>query len=49
MTAAEWAAHVITMGGSLRLVALGTKTEAGEMNYLSRRQLLDLNVVNVDN
>lgn len=46
--AASWAAYIIEMGGSLRLVALGTKTEAGGMNYLGRRQLIDLNVVNVD-
>lgn len=47
--AAEWATYIIEMGGSLRLVALGTKTEAGNMNYLNRRELLDLNVVNVGN
>lgn len=47
--AARWAAYIIEMGGSLRLVALGTKTEAGEMNFLNRQQLLDLNVVNVSN
>lgn len=48
-SAAAWGAFVLEMGGSPRIVELGTKTGAREMNWLTRQQMLDLNVINVDN
>ena len=45
--ASRWAAFVIEMGASHRLVALGIAAPADEMTWLTRRQLLDFNVVNV--
>lgn len=47
--AANWGAYVLEMGGSPRIVDLGTKSKASEMNYLSRPEMIDLNVINVDN
>lgn len=46
--AARWAMYVIQMGASVRLVDAGTEKLASEMKWLSRAELLDLNVVNVD-
>lgn len=48
-SAAAWGAFVLEMGGSPRIVELGTQSGAGEMNWLSRQQMIDLNVINVDN
>jgi len=46
--AAQWGAYVLEMSGSPRIVELGTKTEASGMNWLTRRQMVDLNVINVE-
>lgn len=46
--AARWAGYVLEMGASPRIVDLGTKTGADDMNFLNQAQLNDLNVVNVD-
>ena len=46
--ASRWAAYVLQMGASHRIVDAGTKYLASEMNWLSRKELLDLNIVNVD-
>ena len=46
---ARWALYVMAMGASVRIVDSGAKFLASEMNWLTREQLLDLNVVNVDN
>ncbi|MBC7781579.1 MAG: hypothetical protein H7125_15915 [Proteobacteria bacterium] len=46
--AARWALYVMTMGASVRIVDSGAKFLASEMNWLTRDQLVDLNVVNVD-
>ncbi|MCU0952957.1 MAG: hypothetical protein MUC68_18525 [Burkholderiaceae bacterium] len=46
--ASRWAAYVIQMGASVRLVDAGTQKLASEMKWLNRAELLDLNVVNVD-
>ena len=44
---ARWAAFVIEMGASQRLVAFGVETSAHEMTWLTRQQLIEFNVVNV--
>ena len=46
--AAQWAGYVLEMGGSTRIVELGTKTRASSMNWLTRQQMVDLNVINVE-
>jgi hypothetical protein len=46
--AARWALYVMSMGASIRIVDSGAKYLASEMNWLTREQLIDLNVVNVD-
>ncbi|HRO61892.1 MAG TPA: hypothetical protein PK177_22490 [Burkholderiaceae bacterium] len=45
--AARWAAFVVEMGASQRLVSFGVETSAAEMTYLTRQQMVDFNVVNV--
>lgn len=46
--AAKWGGYVLEMGASPRIVQLGTETSANSMNWLTRRQMVDLNVINVD-
>ena len=41
--AALWGGDVLEMGGSARIVELGTKTEVIGMNWLTRRQMVNLN------
>jgi hypothetical protein len=47
--ASRWAAYVLQMGASIRIVDAGTKYLASEMNWLNRQELMNLNIVNVDN
>jgi hypothetical protein len=47
--AARWAMYVVQMGASIRIVDAGAEKLASEMKWLSRAELVDLNVVNVDN
>jgi hypothetical protein len=46
--AARWSGFVLEMGGSPRIVQLGTESAGSQMNWLSREQLVDLNIVNTD-
>lgn len=45
--AAKWGSYILAMGGSPRIVHLATATSANEMHWLKRRQLIDLNIINV--
>lgn len=47
--ASRWAAYVLQMGASVRIVDAGTRYLANQMNWLNRQELIDLNIVNVDN
>ncbi|MGH7350416.1 MAG: hypothetical protein ACREI6_10380 [Candidatus Rokuibacteriota bacterium] len=47
-SASRWAAYVLQMGASIRIVDAGTRYLASQMNWLNRKELMDLNVVNVD-
>ena len=47
--ASRWAAYVLEMGASPRIVDEGTKVDATGIKHLTREELIDLNIVNVDN
>jgi hypothetical protein len=47
-TASRWAAYVLEMGASPRIVDEGTKIDAKGIKHLTREELIDLNIVNVD-
>jgi hypothetical protein len=47
--ASRWAAYVLEMGASPRIVDEGTKVHATGIKHLTREELIDLNIVNVDN
>lgn len=46
--ASRWGAYVLEMGGSPRIVDIGTNSKASQMNWLTREQMINLNVINVD-
>jgi hypothetical protein len=47
-SASRWAAYVLQMGASIRIVDSGTRYLASEMNWLNGQELMSLNIINVD-